>query len=376
MAAGVTPDKAQTFPSWIEYYDKFENGHASTGTCTNGCQDNMNQVPTTHYTGGLTEIKVQNAICTACKIYKDPSKLSNKEAYHFLYYWIGDKLSKSSSVNDGTFGQHVQRAWQTINGYCAPKGSSTPVCGLPYGDSPNKGTFNSQKIIFDFSYDYSTIEKEFQNVDSYCNGHQWSPYREKIESACREVEKYCTNENSNNSVYCADFSDKYKVYCEAAKLPKLKCDLKFAQKTAAQATEATQKAELAEREKEATQAQLSDALNQSSTASSLSSAFGTLALMELPAVAYLFYKYKPWSSWFGNHSNGGKGTRRKRRRSVGHHFDASTEDNLTEYTMDNSTIDPMDGDSSTLRSDVYNTRQSSGRRNSTRGPGIVGYQNM
>ncbi|ANQ06568.1 KIR-like protein [Plasmodium coatneyi] len=341
-AEPVDPQKKDTFPSYKDFYGIFESVRENKEDCKNGCRENT-EIPQ-RLNGKIKESsdKIKGAICTACKMYKgegtgDPSK---REAYHFLYYWLGDKLPKSGN-DDTNFQTDIKAICEAINKFCGTGGSGQ--CGIPC-DNISGIDFRSRKTIFDFSYNFTTIEENIKEC-KFSDNSDWSSYRANVYSACTVMSIYCTTERgkTKSAAYCKELETKYAVPCKTAELVELHC-----QKVHELETERRNATETAQY----TLSQLNDALSKANKAFSLSSAFGTLALMELPALAFFLYKYKPWSSLFGNHSGSSRG-----KRSTGREFDASTESasTITDSTDDSSTIGPTEN-STTLRS-VAHTRQ-------------------
>ncbi|ANQ06118.1 KIR-like protein [Plasmodium coatneyi] len=307
----VNPLNPQSFPSYKDFYNIFENGGA--GTCTGGCQTD------TQISGRLRgkieeHSKVPGSACYACKVYKEKdSKPPKKEAYHFLYYWIGDKLSKSKTVTP-TFQAVISAICGDINNYCGQGGSGQ--CKIPCDDEPiGRDEFKQRKKVFDYYYDYNTVMGVLGNGESPCDAH-WSSYLTEASAACNAVRTKCAADSENkHKEYCTEFNRKYDLYCDMIEVPKLKCALESLQNRIV--SEVVQKAS---------------------------------------SIANDAYNLLP--SWFSNHSSGGGRKSNRRRRSTGNNLDVSTEDSSTIA----STFD------STEYSTAYTTRPSTtreGRENST-----------
>ncbi|CAA9988716.1 KIR protein [Plasmodium knowlesi strain H] len=343
---------AKHLPSRKNFYNKFEGGAEE---CKDNCTSKVDSaLSSLSGQGGDSVNRIKAAWYYAHYMYKGKDNESNSAPCEFLYYWIGDLLSKNHGGN--LYESSLRNICNGIKNTYEGKG-----CKLPC-DSIKEEKFQEMKIIHDFSYDYEHIR---DYLIYYTTNHStnFSKYRTKIKETAETMDTQC---DGAGDAYCRDFLTKLKDRING-NLSELESDVKSAEERKVSAEKA---------ESLRTEEAVRQAVTNATTTASLTSILGTLATVATPL---LLYKYNYLPSGISNlfsGRNGEKGTRRKRRRSIGHDFDASTVDNLTEYTMDNSTIDPMDGVSSTLRSAVYSTGQSSGGRNNTRGPGIVGYQNM
>ncbi|ANQ10721.1 KIR-like protein [Plasmodium coatneyi] len=341
MSPSTPKEKLERLPSYNDYYKKFNE---KKGNCDGNKSWTTVKGELDDYRGiqNYAE-RIVKALCYVLKM--EAGHNLYQERWNFFYYWLGDIFSKNLREASG-FESDMDKIYEDLK----PMITDTPECKNLY---PNidRDKFSKMKTIFDYSYDYNTIEKDLQNVESNCNGDQWSTYRQKVTDACEKLHQYCAITDSKNGPYCDDFKDKYKVYCEAAKLPKLQCELKSVQ-------------ERMEHQAAATTKEKNDAVRQATTTSSISSIFGTLATIGTP---FLLYKYKPSSSWFGNHSTG----RRRGKRSAEREIETLTESSTTDSILDAC-------ENSTVGSGAYNARQSTGgrRNNNTRGRGMVRYQNV
>ncbi|ANQ10422.1 KIR-like protein [Plasmodium coatneyi] len=352
-----SPQKKDTFPSYKDYYEKFESGKDKSGNCIQECTDNMNKLGTLESKVGHHSGKVKGAVCCANKMYTEKGKTpSNSEPYHFLYYWIGDLLSKSNKLSN-VFHSDINNICMAIKNYCG----NNHVCVIPC-DYPTKAIFNSQKTIFDNSYDYSTIKEKVLEDGGNCEG-EWSKYRQKVSEACTTVRQYCAGEgNGEKHEYCKEFKGKYMDHCNMVNLLELNCELKSLRESMAHAAQAAQ-----------TEASsiANDAVSKATTTASLTS---SMVAVGLQTILLLLYKYKPWSSWFGNHSSG-----KRKRRSSGRDIAAFAEDSSTYDSASESIVGDSAADSSTIRSTAYTRQPNRGERgeNNTAGHrNSIGYGSM
>ncbi|ANQ05765.1 KIR-like protein [Plasmodium coatneyi] len=273
--AGVDPSKPQSFPSWTDYYGKFENGGGiQEPDCTDekDCGKEVTNYSLRNRDLQMYEGKIRAALHYLLETYrkKGPKNSLESTARHFFYYWLGEKRSNSRKGSTEFRGDIILLC-NAIN-----QPSEKGPFGIPC-DNPEKVIFDQRKRIFDYYYDYSTVQKKILE-DGDASREKWSSYLEGITKACDAIKDYCKPEVENtrgDDQYCKQFEAQYGAYCSAAKLPELEYKLKSAQQ-----------------EKQSTQLKLNSALHQANKASSLSSTFGTVAAIELPAVIFFLYKVK------------------------------------------------------------------------------------
>ncbi|ANQ08516.1 KIR-like protein [Plasmodium coatneyi] len=340
----------QSFPSNNTFYTGFDKEWGTYNEDDGGFGDlkkNLGAVLGT-YTG------VSDKTDKAMKAYCYASTLKESGAYdnipcHFLYYWLGSILPRSA-MYDGQFKSHINTICTYIN-----EAHEGKRCKLILSENFDRNIFTHRKTIFDYSFDYNAIEGDLLAGTAHC-GPQWKEYRQKVIESCGLVRPRCGKRESSGTTdpYCTEFKRNYQVYCDIAERLNEECTRQDTEKLTFEPE--SHPSTITEQD-----------LRFATITTALSSIFGTLATISAP---YLLYKYKPWSSWFGNHSGG----RSRKKRTTGHHFDASTEDNLSEYTTDNST---------TVRSAAYTTPSTRGgggtsarRTNNTQSRGMVGYQNV
>ncbi|ANQ07040.1 KIR-like protein [Plasmodium coatneyi] len=384
-------------PSHQNFYSKFDTADKSECSSIGVTPEQLKSQLESKFSGCEQIIngaeKIAKAYCSACKMkqeWKSKSKPDDDEntSCEFFNFWLGDQYG--DKLNGKTLSNLLSAIHTTLTG-----GNSSNKCRTYYRGS-NETLVSHMKIIFDYFYDHEEVNNRLMKNGLKCEGN-WMGYLEGIASACITMREACPNkEEKDSNSYCKDFHTKYGVHCDLAEALNLYCteaatldgDKKYSsvkQKLKAERQQA-QTATQAEAEKQAAQEQsaqakskLEEAVHQANKASSLSSTFGTIAALELPALAYFLFKYKPWSSWFGNHSSGNG--RSRKRRAIGRNFSSSTEDTLTEYSTETSTIGQTEN--SAVRSSVatyprHSTQGQSTRRrnNNAGGRGMVGYQNM
>ncbi|ANQ08191.1 KIR-like protein [Plasmodium coatneyi] len=208
----------QNLPSYIKFYKQFDESNVE---CKSGCDNNITNV-TDRCKGNKCNVTIDRIkkalgyIYHECGKDKTPSK---EEAYHFFYYWLGDKLSKSEEGR-ANFLAEIGLICDAINDSC----TSGQKCGIPR-DNPEPSTFDSQKKIFDYYYDYSRIKENLKNGEPNCHD-SWSSYRAEVSLACDVVKEYCAGKGKDDEkAYCEEFKTKYLPYCTMAKLSELTCEL-------------------------------------------------------------------------------------------------------------------------------------------------------
>ncbi|ANQ10529.1 KIR-like protein [Plasmodium coatneyi] len=272
----------------------------------------------------------------------------------FFYYWVGDTFW--NNLGGHTLSNLLDKIYSTLSTL-----SYGTKCNIKY-EGTDERTVKQRKTLFDYSFDYNTIEKDLlEKDDPNCNSH-WISYRLNVSTVCKAVKQSCEKKYDSDE-YCKKFKAQYRVYCDAAEFLNSYCNSKIELASArATATADAQEASLAAEEK----------LRSTTTTASITSIITTLAATVVP---FLLYKYKPWSSWFSKHTSGNGGRSNRRRRSIGGDIDTLTENDSRYDSTDTSTIGPTEN--STLGPGAYNTRQISGRRNNNAGGrGMVGYHNM
>ncbi|ANQ05998.1 KIR protein, partial [Plasmodium coatneyi] len=304
-------------PSKVTFYDEFENGNVEN--CTGECQAEVGKYELTSRGFSTYEDRIKKALGYIYKIYGTGKEPSKSEAYHFLYYWLGDLLSKSTT-SSGDSGGPVTMICNTINKYCT-KQDDGHGCGIPCSGEFRKDLFSNKKALFDFWYDYGALLTLLES-SRFPNVEKCDTYYQNVKAAKDAMETHCNPEGNDD--YCKNFWKHHKTDIEQ-KLSKLHSELSTART----------------RIKQEAQAALSKAeqdLNKATTTSTISSIFGTLATIGAP---YLLYKYKPWSSWFGNHSSGSGRSTRKKRSNVERNLDDLRETSTLGYTDSSETSSTM-----------------------------------
>ncbi|ANQ10913.1 KIR-like protein [Plasmodium coatneyi] len=271
--APLNPSNERSFPSYKNFYEKFESSKETKCTDSDPCGREVETYGLNSRNLRRHEAKIKSALAYIYKEYRTNKKSPESEARHFLYYWLGDKISKNAIEAKPNFHTAIRLICSAINS--PPEKES---CEIPC-DNPTEAIFPHRKKIFDYTYDYDTIEKDLQTDDSDCKG-KWSSYLEEIDKACTAVRGDCTTKtNPGEKEYCEKFEATYGVYCKAAKLPKMQCELKSTQeKMEREGQSAASRAE----------AELNEAVRSATTTSSLSSIIGTLGFTIAP-----FLLYKP-----------------------------------------------------------------------------------
>ncbi|ANQ06686.1 KIR protein [Plasmodium coatneyi] len=345
-------------PSEFDFYDKFEESDQNS---IDTCGQYMEQTKGTFEKYSIDHGKIMKAVNYVCSMYKGRKDPSKSEPYHFLYYWIGQKLSK---INRSDFLFNV-----TTNTICDSICTTYGTYGcIDICDTVNRDLFQDMKIIFDYWYDHNSMRTLLENSESV-DVDKCQNYIRSVNYATSTVETHCMTQGTSNE-YCTKFFNVNKDDIHK-KLIELQLTLTAAKQRI------TSEAELASFK---AKAHLSEAVRKATTTTALSSIFGTLATTVFP---FFLYKYKPWSSWFGNHSSG-NGRSGRNKRSTRNEFDVFTEDSSTYDSATESIVGDLAAESSTVRSSsaytTPSTRQSTKegeRRNNNAGSrGMVGYQNM
>ncbi|ANQ08808.1 KIR protein [Plasmodium coatneyi] len=341
------------------FYEKFEETYVNhKNDCKTGELNGLNDLKN-KMEGHADDI--MNAACYVHTEY-EKKRLFQKELCYFLYFWIGQQLSKDPPSGD--FKNNLNDICSELMTKIFNKNGCKNIC-----DKVDQTTFDHMKSVFDFLYDHTTILALLKNGGSKVI-EECDTYYQKVKAAKEAMGKHCPIGGSSNPNYCEHF---WKVNGTTVQIELRNFESQL--KNAQHRIESEAKTALSKTE---------EAVRSATTTSSISSIFGTLAGTAFP---FLLYKYRPWSSWFGNHTsgNGRRGRRNTRkRRSTEQNFGSSTEDSLTEYSTEASTIGDLKEEHSTkLRSPAY-TRQpkregkarTSGRNGSPSGRPNIGYQNM
>ncbi|ANQ07019.1 KIR protein [Plasmodium coatneyi] len=344
----------KTLPSHQNFYEKFDDNTLKYDDVCTGKMTELNNLKSS------MESHAEDVMNAACYVHTEYEKgrFFTREACYFLYFWIGQQLFSSSGGTD---------LQDTLHQICT-KMMDTKVFGT-HGckdicDKVEKTTFGHMKSVFDFLYDHTTTRALLTNGGSKVI-EECKSYKEKVKAAETAVGTHCENDGKKHN-YCQNFWT-WNSNSVSFNLSKLETSLTSAHERIEKEEQA---AKLAKHEA------VSQAVRGATTTSSISSIFGTLAATAFP---FLLYKYKPWFSWFGNYSSGNG--RSRKRRAIGRNFSSSTEDTLTEYSTETSTIGRTEN--STVRSSVTTCPRQSTQGQSTRrrnnnagGRGMVGYQNM
>ncbi|ANQ10689.1 KIR protein [Plasmodium coatneyi] len=160
-----------------EYYSKFEEPEKE---CTGTCETEILKVIMSKESLGNYGEQIMKALRYAYEVYGKNGKQSNSEPYHFLYYWIGEKLLQSPPANF-IFSAKMSVICGAMKNYCG-----TQQCKIPC-DRPTEAIFSSQKKIFDGFYDYNAVMRVLGNGESPC-GEKWSDYLKNVSLACAAEE--------------------------------------------------------------------------------------------------------------------------------------------------------------------------------------------
>ncbi|ANQ11015.1 KIR-like protein [Plasmodium coatneyi] len=355
-------------PSEFDFYDKFERSEEECTSTNGNCDTERKNYSLKGNEYNNCREQFEKALGHIYKEYRNNVQKKSLEctARHFLYYWFGDKLTKTKEGRE-KFQGALSVICRAIRDSC----TSGQQCKLPCDSDSNrvhvdKDIFNNRKTLFDFWYDGNIVQTLLQISGS--EGFQiCKSYVESVEATKGKMEQSCTNERSGDD-YCTNFWHQHKIDI-GQKLSALKSQLTTAKKRI-------------EREAQAASSKTEEMIRGATTTSSISSIIGTLAATALP---FFLYKYKPWSSWFGNHASGGRRSNIRGRRSAGSDIDDLTETSTTvDFTESSETSSILD--STTIRSPAaYNTRKPNrGERTARAGinsnrPGHhqnIGYQNI
>ncbi|ANQ05923.1 Uncharacterized protein PCOAH_00002270 [Plasmodium coatneyi] len=366
----LTKAHLERLNSYLQYYKKFKD---SKGYCNYSCfpRVKIRDAIKTYFEEQKYATVVANALCyvsTKIGMEKEP----RDPFCNFLYYWLGHLLYKKLTNSTISFSTVIEAIKKELN-----KIPQNHKCELQFSNLSEANDFttlNYKQIVYEYFIDRAKIEQNFSRAapkpasTPSCT-KKYKAHLENITKACSTVTSYCKGDGkTKDPSYCNEFDTNYKSFCEEEGMSKLQSVKEL---TDDQTTGCTE-----ELSGEATTLG-----NNTSTTTAISSILG-VAGVGVPAIAAFLYKYKPWYSWFGNNTSGngrGRSNTRKRRSST-HNFRSSTEDTLTTYSTENSTIGPTE--SSTIDGIVpstpYTRQPNRGGKtnNSTAGRGMVGYQNM
>ncbi|ANQ08205.1 KIR protein [Plasmodium coatneyi] len=281
--------------------------------------------------------KIVNASCYVYQTQRIGNPSLRYSRCNLIYYWIGDVLSSSSTYDD-TFPGIMKLICEELNKWSLGKGN----CALTCTNVSNKEMFLHRKTIFDYCYDYKTLEdwsKDSSDLrSSLCTGDDYNKYLSAVEAAYSAINNDCNGKNADP--YCNEYKRKYKDYSEDDKLQKLKC------------TPVSKPIS----EPGAETASLVVSTGEGNVAPIVSS---ITALVGLPAIAAFFlYKYNLLPPWINNKFRN-TNKRKKRTTTIEGDFDTST---IGGSTLGDSTFDSTE-DTST----IYN-----GRRRPSAQPARVG----
>ncbi|CAI7721743.1 PIR protein [Plasmodium vivax] len=182
MAEHLTEKHLKELTSYYNY-SKFEDGKSG---CKNisfylKIRDELRE--SYPYLGNISD----NILRALCFIYNE--KISrqnnfNEEYCSYFYYWLGDKIY--TLVHDKVvFSRIIKLIFQELN-----YSFSYDICKWLY-EKIDKNTFNTYKLLFDYSKDYVNVN--LSNLHGYttCN----EEYKKSIQnyiSTYKDVHSYCT----------------------------------------------------------------------------------------------------------------------------------------------------------------------------------------
>ncbi|CAA9987900.1 KIR protein [Plasmodium knowlesi strain H] len=330
--------------------------------------------------------KVVGNWCCAYEWGKKVLHSTNYWCYYF-YYWLGSKIPAKP----------VNKSWKDTmkiiyHELQDPEGRGT--CKIIY-DNIEREVFRNMQKLYNFHYDYDTIEGQLELSKYYCD-EELRSYLDEIYEAYEDIKEQCIDEGCNEQ-YCKDFStmfddDKYE------NLLKKKCstETRTEHRAIEQHLEAKGEKFLVVREEPSHTIGLSNPTESSSPSTTGSDstiapgavAGGTIATIGIPTIGFFLYKYTDVfdgikKTLFGGSNNTG-GRSRGRRSTFRHndqHFDGF--DSSTLGGDGSTTLGGGGGDSSTLGgsstdvSTIYDDggRRPSGRTRATnnRRPGNIRY---
>ncbi|CAI7719433.1 Plasmodium vivax Vir protein, putative [Plasmodium vivax] len=158
--------------------------------------------------------KILKAICYVRS--KSKTKGFNNDICGFLYYWIGDQILKDLTKKQ-FFGEIMLTLFKSLN-----EGDTHEICDYHYYNI-HKDNFNNIKLIFDYSEDYNSYEKQIIGHNPPCN-QDYKQYLQTYVDSYITFNNKCNVEGLNDN-YCEAFR-KYFDGKDANLLSTWTCDLK------------------------------------------------------------------------------------------------------------------------------------------------------
>ncbi|ANQ07105.1 Uncharacterized protein PCOAH_00015410 [Plasmodium coatneyi] len=260
-------------------------------------------------------------------VYKIKESISGDKAIcDYFYYWLGHLLFEECGLH--SIPEAMNKIYQQLKIL-----TSESNCNSKDNHS-SKDIFYGDKLKFEFEQDYNPKQEQLQKYYEFCN-EGYKGLRTNFTPTFPEVDVECKSDNEH--AYCTKFKGKYETYCQGEGSSEVEEGCKIVNGVGSPATGA-----------ETETLAVSD--GQSSPGSTVAVVFGALA-----TYTSLFSGIK---NSFGSSSNRRK-RKRKRRTTVESDFDTITEDTLTEYSTEASTVGSME------EYTVYDGRSPSGRRGRT-----------
>ncbi|ANQ10513.1 KIR protein [Plasmodium coatneyi] len=145
--------------------------------------------------------KIPGNYCLTCRGTgrEEFATLSSSDRYSFFYYWLGDKV-KEESKEDGHFKLVMKAIFEKLQ-------DSMYKCNCKnlYGGIW-KERFEKAKTLFDWYYDYGTIEKSGK-CNEYCPNKKCNAPFQKALSTYKVLSSTCISEGGE--LYCEKFKANY-----------------------------------------------------------------------------------------------------------------------------------------------------------------------
>ncbi|KMZ91129.1 hypothetical protein PVMG_00003 [Plasmodium vivax Mauritania I] len=150
--------------------------------------------------GEHTELSVVSEIIlkALCYVHSKSMRLDfNNDICNFMFFWIGDKILNHLSKKQ-FFEEIMLNLFESLNGSGTHK-----ICDYHYNNI-NEENFQNVKLIFDYSEDYISYEKQITGHNPPCN-HDYKQYLQKYVESYKIFYDKCTVERLNYN-YCEAFT--------------------------------------------------------------------------------------------------------------------------------------------------------------------------
>ncbi|ANQ10606.1 KIR protein [Plasmodium coatneyi] len=144
--------------------------------------------------------KIVKGVCYVDKIYKGTSTHPHQsELCSFLYYYIGDVLSKNPKC-DNMFSLIMNMICSALESSYKLKG-----CKIECSTKHDKDIFLKRKAIFDYYHDFSVIQGELLQENHQCAA-KYGSYLSAVVPIYEEVRQNCERASSSTDPYCIQFN--------------------------------------------------------------------------------------------------------------------------------------------------------------------------